>query len=199
MISVTLQVTSVRNRFFKYSQHISTARPRWSVNSQTTTFISVTSGPLLAPTRINFCHIIKTLTALGSPAIPPTQLSKPLTEPQWWFLSARRWSSSTFAPPTQTLWNVWIVAANSARAGVAKISTHLRLERSVKHILGENLKTKDGHNWQRQHMCLFRAEILCLPLCYQVSCPQWSDTNKGSIVCSDWYTVNSNILLHVFT
>lgn len=173
MISVTLQVTSVRNSFFKYSQHIFATRPWWSVNSQTTTFIRITSGPLLAPTQINFCHIIKTLTAFGFPAIPPTQLSKPLTEPHWWFLSARCWSSSTFVPPTQTLWNVWIVAANSARAGVKR------------RILGEKLQVED-QRWTQlteatYSMCFFRAEILCLPFCYQVSCPQWSDTNKGSI------------------
>lgn len=47
----------------------------------------VTSGSLLARSpRINFCHIIKALTAFGSPTIPPTKPTEPLTNPQWWIL-----------------------------------------------------------------------------------------------------------------
>lgn len=47
----------------------------------------VTSGSLLAQSpRINFCHIIKALTAFGSPTIPPTKPTEPLTNPQWWIL-----------------------------------------------------------------------------------------------------------------
>lgn len=46
-----------------------------------------TSGLLLARRRrINFCHIIKTFTAVGSPTIPPTKPTEPLTNPRWLIL-----------------------------------------------------------------------------------------------------------------
>ena len=46
-----------------------------------------TSGLLLAQSLIiNFYHIVKTFTAVGSPAIPPTKPTEVLTNPQWWIL-----------------------------------------------------------------------------------------------------------------
>lgn len=51
--------------------------------------IEATSGLLFAPSRINFCHIIKEpLTAVGSFTIPPTKPKKLLTKPQWWILTS---------------------------------------------------------------------------------------------------------------
>lgn len=40
----------------------------------------------LGSPRINFCHIIKTLTEVGSATIPPTKPTEPLTNPQRWIL-----------------------------------------------------------------------------------------------------------------
>lgn len=53
--------------------------------------IGGTSGFLLSH-RINFCHIIKTLTAVGSPTIPPTKSTELLTNPQWWILTSSQLS-----------------------------------------------------------------------------------------------------------